>query len=374
MGSPEVRNLRSFPPGQRATPSARALLALFLLAGIWPESAHAQERIREVAESKRGEVKAPTKAAPKQSKPSSRKKRLVFQPLASSRQALVPFKSAPFPYTGLVPVTGKPFLDVQIEGRYGRFSARTGQVYWADETYNDARVLLDLPQGFNAGRAGVLIVFLHGNGATLARDVIQRQHVPKQIAAARLNSALIAPQLAVDALDSSAGKFWEPGAFAAFLDEATTQLARLLGDARAKLPLDAMPVVVVAYSGGYLPLAYLLQHGGATERIIGVVVLDGLYGEPERFAAWIDARRDAYFVGAYGRSSSDGTTELARLLGERNVPFSTTLGQALEPGDIVLFQVPDTVVHADFVTKAWTDQPLRDLLRRMQAFPRQSKP
>ena len=221
---------------------------------------------------------------------------------------------------------------------------------------------------------GVLIVFLHGNGATLARDVVQRQHVPKQIAAARLNSALIAPQLAVDALDSSAGKFWEPGAFAAFLDEATTQLARLLGDARAKLPLDAMPVVVVAYSGGYLPLAYLLQHGGATERIIGVVVLDGLYGEPERFAAWIDARRDAYFVGAYGRSSSDGTTELARLLGERNVPFSTTLGQALEPGDIVLFQVPDTVVHADFVTKAWTDQPLRDLLRRMQAFPRQSKP
>ena len=234
MGSPEVRNLRSFPPGQRATPSARALLALFLLAGIWPESAHAQERIREVAESKRGEVKAPTKAAPKQSKPSSRKKRLVFQPLASSRQALVPFKSAPFPYTGLVPVTGKPFLDVQIEGRYGRFSARTGQVYWADETYNDSRVLLDLPAGFTPSRPAVLVIYLHGNGAILERDVVTRQMVPKQLAAAGLNSALIAPQLARDAADSSAGKFWEPGALTVFLDEAATQLTKLTGVPRAK--------------------------------------------------------------------------------------------------------------------------------------------
>ena len=94
-------------------------------------------------------------------------------PLASSRRALAPFKSAPFPYDGLVPATGKPFLDVQIGQRRGRQSARApGQVYWADETYSDSRVLLDLPAGFSPSRSGVIVIYLHGNNATLERTII----------------------------------------------------------------------------------------------------------------------------------------------------------------------------------------------------------
>ena len=41
---------------------------------------------------------------------------------------------------------------------------------------------------------------------------------------------------------------------------------------------------------------------------------------------------------------------------------------------MILLQTPDSVVHADFVTKAWTDLPLRDLLRRIPGIARQSKP
>ena len=61
-----------------------------------------------------------------------------------------------------------------------------------------------------------------------------------------------------------------------------------------------MPVVIVAYSGGYLPAAYSLAHGGARERIKGVVLLDALYGEPDKFARWIEQERGhAFFVSAY---------------------------------------------------------------------------
>ena len=52
------------------------------------------------------------------------------------------------------------------------------------------------------------------------RDVVGRQAVVDQLEASGLNAVLVAPQFAVDALDSSAGHFWLPGAFAAFMDEA----------------------------------------------------------------------------------------------------------------------------------------------------------
>ncbi len=294
-------------------------------------------------------------------------------PLTRGRRALVPFKTAPFPYTGVVPATSKPFLDVHLENRSGH-AARSGEVLWADVTYSDSRVLLDLPAGFNANRRGVLVVFLHGNGATLERDVVARQQVPQQAASAGINSAVVAPQFASDAADSSAGKFWAKDALTAFLDEVALSLARLLGDVRAKPRFDAMPVVLVAYSGGYYPLSYLLHHGGSAERILGVIVLDGLYGEQPRFADWIAQHPKAFFFVGYGPSSNDGTLELARLLAERRIPVATILSPDLVAGNVTLLATPTTVVHADFVSKAWTDRPLRDLLRRIPGFPRPSKP
>jgi hypothetical protein len=48
-----------------------------------------------------------------------------------------------------------------------------------------------------------------------------------------VNAVLVAPQFAVNAADSSAGKFWEPNGFKRFLDEAAIQLARMYGDPRS---------------------------------------------------------------------------------------------------------------------------------------------
>ena len=73
-----------------------------------------------------------------------------------------------------------------------------------------------------------MVVFFHGNEATLERDVRNRQAVPRQITESGLNAVLVAPQFAVNALDSSAGRFWEPGVFAQFLREAGERLTRAL--------------------------------------------------------------------------------------------------------------------------------------------------
>ena len=136
---------------------------------------------------------------------------------------LVDFETAPFPYHGMMPGSGRPFLNAGDESRRGHTNFR-GHVLWESQTFSDDRVLLHIPPGFDPRRPAVMVVFFHGHGANLARDVRDRQQVPAQITAAGANAVLVAPQFAVDAADSSAGKFWEPNGFKRFLDEAAVKL------------------------------------------------------------------------------------------------------------------------------------------------------
>ena len=96
-------------------------------------------------------------------------------PLPSSKTALVPFEISPFPYRGDVPDKNRPFIDVTDGGRLGHNSARGG-TYWEDQTYSDRRVLLHIPRGFDPRRPALMIVFFHGNEATLtATSAIARR-------------------------------------------------------------------------------------------------------------------------------------------------------------------------------------------------------
>jgi hypothetical protein len=284
---------------------------------------------------------------------------------ASGRVRIVTFATTPFPYDGLVPSTGEPFLDVSDGMRRGHTSPRGG-IYWEDETYSDKHVLLAIPPRFNPRRPAYLIVFLHGNDTLLQRDVAVRQRVPQQLAESRLNAVLVAPQFAVDALDSSAGRFWEPGVFARFLDEAAGHLARLYGDRRARAIFRVMPVVIVAYSGGYMPASAALSVGGADARIAGVILLDALYGETDKFAAWIVRRKSqAFFFSAYSPSSAAENQNLKQMLANADVSFATGIPKTLRRGSVHFLAVGD-VPHENLVTDAWTHDPLALLLRKLR--------
>ncbi len=187
-----------------------------------------------------------------------------------------------------------------------------GRIYWEDETYSDRQVLLHMPKGFDIRRPGLLVVFFHGHGAKLADDVYLRQQVPAQISSSGVNAVLVAPQLAVNAADSSAGKFWQPGAFARFLGEAAQHLAKLHGDPRSVRSFASMPVVIVAYSGGYLATAWSVHHGGLGKRLRGVVLFDALYGELDMFADWITRQKSAFFVSTYAAPRRRGTSSCRR--------------------------------------------------------------
>ncbi|MBR0692803.1 alpha/beta hydrolase [Bradyrhizobium lablabi] len=285
---------------------------------------------------------------------------------------LVSMKSSAFPYFGNNPRTDTPFLNVGSGERRGHRSY-SGRVYWQNETYNDSRVLVHMPESFNVNKPGVIVVFFHGNGATLERDVRDRQLVPQQITDSGVNAVLLAPQMAVDAADSSAGKFWQAGGLKRFLDESAPHLARLYGDPKSAQIFANMPVVIIGYSGGFLPTAWSLDVGGAGNRVRGVLLLDAVYGELDKFASWIEKNRTGFFVSSYTRYTRQRDRELMSILRGKGISVSESMEGPLRPGSVVFVQTRDGITHRSYVTQAWTEFPVRDVLTRMAATPALSR-
>jgi hypothetical protein len=281
---------------------------------------------------------------------------------------LVNMKSSAFPYFGTNPRSEEPFLNIVKGDRKGHRSY-SGKVYWQDETYNDSRVLVHVPETFDVRKPGVIVVFFHGNGATLERDVRDRQLVPQQISDSGVNAVLLAPQLAVNARDSSAGKFWQPNGFKRFMDESAAHLARLYGDPASAKTFANMPIVIVGYSGGFLPTAWSLEVGGITKRVAGVILLDAVYGELDKFASWIEKNRTGFFVSAYTRYTRRHDLELMQMLRDRGITVTESMDGPLKPGSVVFVQTRDGITHRSYVTQAWTEHPVKDVLVKMAAPP-----
>jgi hypothetical protein len=290
------------------------------------------------------------------------------RPMREDQTTLVGLKSSAFPYFGNNPSTDEPFLNISKGERKGHRSYG-GRVYWQDQTYNDNRVLMHVPENFDIRKPGVIVVFFHGNGATLERDVRDRQLVPQQITDSGVNAVLLAPQLAVDAADSSAGKFWQPGGLKRFVAESADHLAELYGDPRSAKAFANMPVIIVGYSGGFVPAAWSLDVGGLGNRVRGVFLLDAVYGELDKFASWIESNRSGFFVSAYTRYTKRHDQELIQMLKEKGIAVSDDMDGPLRPGSVVFVQTPEGVTHRDYVTHAWTENPVKEVLVKMAATP-----
>jgi len=194
--------------------------------------------------------------------------------------------------------------------------------------------------------------------------------VPRQIAESGQNVALVAPQLAFDAADSSAGNFWRPGHFATYIDETAERLMRLYGDRRVGRSFNAAPVVIVAYSGGYLSAAYALERGGAAHRIKGVILMDALYGDEDKFAAWAATRRRlAFLLSAYTDSTREENATLQGLLAKRRIAYTTKLPTSLTSGTMAFVATGGLDMHGDFMTRAWAPDPLKAALAMIPGYP-----
>jgi hypothetical protein len=278
-------------------------------------------------------------------------------PLQKAETTLEPFDNAPFPVRSASTTSSD---TVRIHFR--------SKVTWEKGAFSDPRVLLHIPQGFDPNKPAVMVVFFHGHGATLTRDVLNRQEVPLQISESHANAVLVAPQLAYDARSSNPGNLWEPGAFARMVREAGDRLTRLYGDPRTGRTFANMPIIIVAYSGGYLSAATSIERGGLKNRIQGIVLLDALYGEVDGFASWIRNNRSGFFVSSWTHSTQRRNAQLAEMLSDHDVAVGHALAVPRLDGKVVFVPGDDGIRHRDFVNHAWTDKPIKDVLDRLPQY------
>jgi hypothetical protein len=277
-------------------------------------------------------------------------------PLQKAETTLEPFDNAPFPVRS-ASTASEP---VRIHFR--------SKVTWEKGAFSDPRVLLHIPKGFDPNKPAVMVVFFHGHGATLTRDVLNRQEVPLQISESHANAVLVAPQLAYDARSSNPGNLWEPGAFARMVREAGDRLTRVYGDPRVGRTFANMPIIIVAYSGGYLSAATSIERGGLKNRIQGVVLLDALYGELDGFANWIRSNRSGFFVSSWTHSTQRRNAQLEEMLSDHDVALGHALAMNRLDGKVVFLPGEDGIRHRDFVNHAWGDKPIKDILDRLPEY------
>ena len=296
--------------------------------------------------------------------------RAAAPPVRPAITRLVRFDRAPFPYAGRTDDGRTPFYDV-IEPATRRRGHTTwnGNLYWEKETYSDSRVLLHIPAGFDPRRPVLMVVFLHGHGATLERTVQGDLQIPRQVSESGANAVLVAPQLAYDAADSSPGKFWTDAGFARFVDEAAERLMQLWGDRRAGGALNSAKVLMVAFSGGYKPAIWALHRGATNHRIAGVVLLDALYAEEEKLADWLARqRRSAFLMSLYTESTGANQETLKGLLKARGVAIAGGVPPQLKPGTAWFLDGGPWERHGLYPLDGPPRDPVRTLLARIPGY------
>jgi hypothetical protein len=79
----------------------------------------------------------------------------------------------------------------------------------------------------------------------------------------------------------------------------------------------------------------------------------------------LETSKSGFFVSAYSSSTRRHDLEFARMLDEQKVPYSTTFEDHLWRGRVALIETDTGVKHRDFVTRAWTENPIQDVLAKL---------
>ena len=129
---------------------------------------------------------------------------------------------------------------------------------------------------------------------------------------------------------------------------------------------DAAPLADPAATvAGQVTARMLLPRPSLAHCVRGVVLLDAVYGEADKWEQWVEeARGHAFFVSAYSPSSKEGNLDLKARLAKDGVQTTDGLPDSLRPG-VVAFVDSGDVRHEDFVNSAWTSDPLKDIFARI---------
>ena len=96
--------------------------------------------------------------------------------------------------------------------------------------------------------------------------------------------------------------------------------------------------------------------------------MDSLYGELDHFENWILSNRKGFFISGYLGSTRARNLQLQRDLTDKGFKIAKSLDGPIRPGSVVFIPGHSEDSHRDYVTQAWTADPIVDILNRLPEF------
>ena len=109
----------------------------------------------------------------------------------------------------------------------------------------------------------------------------------------------------------------------------------------------------------------VLDRGRIGSRVRGLGLLDALYAGIDKFADRIADNKSTFFVSSYTPHTAHHNAYFQRLLRKRSVPYSSVLRTSHLQSPGLTFLPAGAISHRDFVTHAWADNPIKDILVRV---------
>jgi hypothetical protein len=193
-------------------------------------------------------------------------------------------------------------------------------LYTAADHYNDSTVLIIAPKNLDAKKSVDLIFWFHGWRNSVDSAAVRYQ-LTRQFYESDRNAVLVLAETAKNSPDSYGGKLENSGVFKALVGDV---LAGLKSKNLVGVACKPEHIVLAGHSGAYRVMARIIQNGQMP--VNEVILFDALYGETDKFMAWIKADRSHRFVDIYTDhgGTDDETRGLMKQLDAAKLKYIST--------------------------------------------------
>jgi ABC-type proline/glycine betaine transport system substrate-binding protein len=234
---------------------------------------------------------------------------VAWQTISEGVLIIRPFANAPYPHAS----------------RADGYKAQ-GKTFPREPHYVDSSIGIFIPNEYAAGETVDYVVHFHGWGNHVS-NAVKQFALTKQLADAKVNAILLVPQGPKDASDSGCGKLeMDTNGFKNLIEEVTQYLT---DEQRIKTKTIGN-IALSAHSGGYKVTGAILDHGGLTEHITDVPLLDASYGSLPSFAEYARGK-DRRLVSLFTEHLADENQELMELLKKARIAYTTLDESMLKP-------------------------------------------
>jgi len=216
--------------------------------------------------------------------------------------------------------------------------------------YMDSSVIAVIPNKWSAVDGKVDFIFWFHGWHNNIDSALSYYHLSSQFLASGRNAILVLAETAKNAPDSYGGKLEKQNDFKDLLQDVLANLRK-----RNIISPSCQPnnIILAGHSGAYRVIANILQNGGVAVREVDL--FDAMYGETEKFLAWIKKDESLKFINFF-TNTGGGTDEVSagmmKDLKEQKIDFVFVEEKDLNSGVLQsgkLLFIHSTRAHNDII-------------------------